>query len=179
MSISNARPDSKRRLSKLRNIVVLAVLVSYPVVAWWAFSYGGNVGQAALWVAAWPQVFCYVVLLWLFGRTLFGRRQALITQLARFVHGELSADIERYTRQVTVFWCCFFVAMIFISLFLFIFVSTQAWLLFANIFNLPLLAAAFVGEYGYRIKRFPEHTHVSLTTTIRAFRDNFAPDSRK
>ena len=173
MSISggNAQPDLKRRFSKLRNVIVVALVVAYPFVAWWVFTYGGRIGATALWAGALPQVFCYLGLLWLFGRSLLGGREALITRIARFVHGgELSLEKERYTRQVTVFWCLFFAGMAVTSVSILLFVSVDAWLFFANVLNLLLLGCAFLAEYAYRLVRFPKSTHASLTAAIRAFR---------
>jgi uncharacterized membrane protein len=170
MSSSNARPESKRRPSKLRNVLVVALVAAYPVVAWWAFEYGGRIGASALWVGALPQVFCYLGLLWLFGRSLRGSREALVTRIARFVHGELSAEKKRYTRQVTVFWCVFFATMAIVSISMLLFVSIDAWLFFANVLNLPILACAFLAEYTYRLVRHPNFAGESLTAPIRAYR---------
>ena len=46
-----------------------------------------------------------------FGRTLAVSREPLCTRLARVVHGGMSDELARYTRQVTVAWTIFFVAM--------------------------------------------------------------------
>ena len=170
MSSSSARPESKRRRPKLRNFLVVVLVVAYPFAAWWAFAYGGRVGATALWAGASPQIFCYLALLWFFGRSLSGGREALITRIARFVHGELSPEKERYTRQVTVFWCVFFAAMAVTSLSILLFVSVDAWLFFANVLNLPLLGSAFLAEYTYRLMRHPNFAHESLTAPIRAYR---------
>lgn len=170
MSSSSARPDSNRRFSKLGSYLLVALLVAYPVVACWLYAYGGEFGEAALWFGAVPQVFCYLGLLWIFGRSLLGQREALITQVARFVHGELSPVKERYTRQVTIYWCVFFAGMALISVFLLLFVSVEAWLFFANVLNLPLLGCAFVAEYAYRLVRLPEAARDSFTAPIRAYR---------
>lgn len=170
MSSSSARPESKRRLLKLRNYLVVTLVAAYPFVAWWAFSHGGRVGATALWAGALPQVFYYLGLLWLFGRSLRGSREALITRIARFVHGELSAEKEHYTRQVTVFWCVFFAGMAVTSVSILFFVSIDAWLFFANVLNLPILACAFLAEYAYRLVRYPQFAHESLTAPIRAYR---------
>lgn len=170
MSSSSAPPDHQGRFFKLRTLLVLLLITGYPLAAWWAFFHGGRAGTTALWVAALPQVFCYLGLLWLFGRSLMAGREALVTRFARFVHGEISSPVENYTRHVTVFWCGFFAAMTIVSGSLFIFVSADAWLLFANVLNLPLVLGAFVAEYVYRSLRFPNHPYPSLTATIQAFR---------
>ncbi len=124
----------------------------------------------ALWVAALPQVFCYLGLLWLFGRSLIGAREAILTRFARFVHGDISAEIARYTRQITIFWSLFFAAMAITSVSLLVFVSADAWLFFANVLNFPLLVCAFLAEYACRSMRFPGAAYPSLTATVTAFR---------
>jgi uncharacterized membrane protein len=170
MSSASDRREPERRGPGLRFALIAAAFAAYPAAAWWAADHGGLAGQVALWLGALPQVFCYLALLWLFGRTLRRDREALITRLARAVHGTLPPEIERYTRNVTVFWCAFFAAMALVSVVLLAFVSTEAWLFFANVLNLPLLAAAFVGEYAWRLLRFPGFSHLSLSGTVRAFR---------
>ncbi|UCH47343.1 MAG: hypothetical protein JSU95_14850 [Betaproteobacteria bacterium] len=170
MSSSSAPPESKRRSFPLRSLLILFLIAGYPLAAWWIFVHGGTAGTTALWVAALPQAFCYLALLWLFGRSLMAGREALLTRFARFVHGEISAAVETYTRQITVFWCGFFAAMAVVSASLFVFVSADAWLFFANVLNLPLVVGAFVAEYFYRSLRFPNGPYPSLAATVEAFR---------
>ena len=170
MSSSNAQPETERGSLKYRGVLLLSVAAAYPVAAWWTLENGGGVGAAALWLAALPQVFCYVGLLVLFGRSLGPGREALLTRFARFIHGEISDDIARYTRQITIFWSGFFAAMALTAVALLVFVSSEAWLFFANVLNLPLVVCAFAAEYAYRSVRFPDASYPSLTDTIAAFR---------
>lgn len=170
MSSSSVPPDSKRRTFKLRSLLIFFLITGYPFAAWWALAHGGLVGTTALWIAALTQVFCYLALLWIFGRSLLTGREALLTRFARFVHGEIPSAIEIYTRQLTVFWCGFFATMAIVSASLFVFVSTDGWLFFANVLNLPLVVGAFVAEYLYRSLRFPNRPYPSLAATIDAFR---------
>jgi len=117
-----------------------------------------------------PSVVIYLVLLWMFGRTLMPGREALVTRLARHVHGTLPDDITAYTRRVTWAWCLFFVVMAGTSILLFDFASLETWSLFANVLNLPLVALMFVAEYAYRVLRYRDFSHVPLLTAVRAFR---------
>ena len=81
-----------------------------------------------------------LVLATLFGRTLFGPREALVTQFARTAHlGVISVAKERYTRQVTIAWTVFFVAMALVSTALFWLAPLAAWSVFANLLALPLI----------------------------------------
>lgn len=116
-----------------------------------------------------PHVAAYLFLLGLFGRTLLPGREPLITSVARRVHGELPADIEAYTRRVTWAWSLFFGAMALSSLLLYALAPLETWSFFANLMNLPLVALMFLCEYLYRIVRYPDFSHATVLTSIRAF----------
>ena len=116
-----------------------------------------------------PHAGVCALLLWWFGRTLRGGREPLITGVARRVHGTLSAPIEAYTRQVTVAWCVFFAAQIAISATLFLVAPLEAWSLFVNVLNFPLIVLMFAGEYLVRTLLHPEHPRASIVATLRAF----------
>jgi uncharacterized membrane protein len=118
-----------------------------------------------------PYLAVYAFLLWLFARTLRPGRQALITRLATHIHGELPAEIARYTRRVTWAWCVFFAAMALTSMLLFLFEPLPVWSVFNNLLNLPLVAAMYLGEYAWRLRRYPNFSHASIATVFRAFRN--------
>lgn len=116
-----------------------------------------------------PHVGVYFFMLWLFGHTLMPGREALITRLARRVHGTLPAEIERHTFHVTMAWCLFFAGMALTSLLLFFLAPLAVWSVFANLLSLPLVVAMFLAEYLYRILRYPNFSHASIRSTFRAF----------
>jgi uncharacterized membrane protein len=118
-----------------------------------------------------PYLTVYVVLLWLFGRTLAAGRQPLVTRLATHVHGALPAQMLRYTRQVTWAWCVFFAAMATTSTLLFLLAPLAVWSVFNNLLNLPLVVAMYLGEYAWRLWRYPDFSHASIATVFRAFRN--------
>ena len=118
-----------------------------------------------------PYLTVYVFLLWLFGRTLTPGRQPLITRLATHVDGPLPAQIARYTRRVTWAWCVFFAAMALTSILLFLFEPLSVWSVFNNLLNLPLVVAMYLGEYAWRLWRYPDFSHASIATVFRAFRN--------
>ena len=111
----------------------------------------------------------YSCLLWGFGRTLLRGREALITGVARRVHGSLAPEIEAYTRRVTLAWCGFFAAQIIVSGLLLALAPLGTWSLFVTVLNVPLLALMFAGEYLYRVVRYPDHPRASIATALRAF----------
>lgn len=127
----------------------------------------GNLGMAAAYGV--PHAVANGFLLWWFARTLQDGREPLITRIARRVHGTLTPQIQRYTRQVTIAWCVFFAAQVGVSLVLFVFAPLETWSIFVNVLNLPLLVLMFVGEYGVRVTRHPDHPRVSVAGMLRAF----------
>jgi uncharacterized membrane protein len=116
-----------------------------------------------------PHAAAYLFMLWLFGRTLVRGREALITGVARRIHGSLEPEIESYTRHVTMAWCLFFLAQLAGSALLLAYAPLETWSFFVNVLNVPLLALMFGAEYLYRISRYPGHPRATLKSTLRAF----------
>ena len=104
-----------------------------------------------------PHLVTNLFLMWLFARTLRGGREALVTAIARKVHGPLTPDIERYTRNVTLAWSLFFAMQILVSIALFSFAALETWSMFINLLNGPSIILMFVLEYAYRTLRYREH----------------------
>ena len=113
-----------------------------------------------------------LIMLGVFGRTLFRGHEPLITGFARRFHGSLPADIEGYTRRVTWLWCIFFGAQLAISALLYLLAPLAAWSFFVNILSLPLVALTFIAEYCYRVMRYRSFRHASLLKGIQLFADD-------
>ncbi len=113
-------------------------------------------------------------LLGFFGRTLLPGREPLVTQISRRVNGEVVPEIARYTRHVTIAWCGFFAGQVVVSALLYFFEALSVWSLFINVLNLPLLILMFVGEYAYRIVRYPEHSRTSILKAIEVYAKDMA-----
>lgn len=151
----------------------LGALVLAAVAGWVAW---GAASADPVLVYLLPHAGAYLFMLWLFARTLMPGREALITRLARCIHGTLPAEIERYTRHVTTAWCVFFAGMALSSVLLFSLAPLAVWSVFANLLNVPLVAAMFLAEYLYRILRYPNFSHASIRSSIRAFRKHGGSD---
>ena len=107
----------------------------------------------------------------LFGRSLLGDGEALITQLARAVHqGELSERKRLYTRRATLAWTLFFLSNALISAILWLLAPQTVWSVFANLLSAPLLAAMFIGEHFWRVKALPPEERPSIAQVARAYR---------
>jgi uncharacterized membrane protein len=111
----------------------------------------------------------YLFLLWYFGRTLARGREPIIARFARNVHGALPPEMEPFTRNLTIAWCVFFAAQLIASALLFAFAPLNAWSLFINLLNLPLLALMFLGQLIYRMVRYPNLPRASLWHVVEAF----------
>jgi uncharacterized membrane protein len=107
----------------------------------------------------------------LFGRSLLGGGEALITQFDRAVHqDELSERKRRYTRQSTLAWTLFFLSNALISAILWLFAPPAIWSIFANLLSAPLLAAMFIGDHLWRVKVLPPEERPSFAQVARAYR---------
>jgi uncharacterized membrane protein len=94
----------------------------------------------------------YAGLLLTFALTLRPGREALITGMVRRLHGPIYPALERYTKRVTIAWCCFFAAQLVTSVTLFVFAPLPVWSFFANILDIPLVVTMFVAEYLVRLR---------------------------
>jgi len=104
-----------------------------------------------------------------FGSTLRAGRTPLITTLAARVHREFTPARLRYTRQVTIAWTIYFVAMAAVSLALFAFAPFDTWALFANLLTPIALVLMFAAEYGLRYRLHPEFERTSMADAIRSY----------
>lgn len=117
----------------------------------------------------------YVGLLTLFGRTLLSGREPLITWIARRIRGSLTDEMLVYTRRVTIAWCLFFASQLAMSALLFAFAPPAVWSFFINVLDLPLVAAMFLTEYAYRLRKFWNYSHGSIADVVRVFSERPNP----
>jgi uncharacterized membrane protein len=120
----------------------------------------------------------YASLLVTFAITLRRGSDPLITAMARRMHGPITAELETYTRRVTIAWCCFFAAQLAISITLFVFAPLVAWSFFVNIMDLPLVAAMFGAEYLVRMRCLsdpPRHSIGAIMAMIADIRASPRP----
>jgi uncharacterized membrane protein len=108
-----------------------------------------------------------------FGRTLFGGREPLVTTFARLVHGTLPPEVERYSRRVTVAWTLFFAVLFAASCALYLAKQQAAWSFLATIASPVLIATMFVAEYFVRHRVLPHWERVGILGGIRAFARHF------
>lgn len=103
-----------------------------------------------------PPILISLGLFILFGASLQKERIPLITRYAQLIDGELSQEIQTYTKRVTQIWTALFLAILIESIILGIFFSVEIWSLFTNLLNYLLIVFVFCAEYIYRNKVYPE-----------------------
>jgi uncharacterized membrane protein len=118
-------------------------------------------------LAAVPHVVLYGGLLLLFARSLRRGQMPVVMRLALMVERGMTPAMLRYTRQVTIAWAIFFVAMIGAGCA--IAVAAPVRMAVLMMLDLPLVALMFALEYAVRRLRFPAHQHVSLACSVRVF----------
>ena len=130
-STAESHPDFSAALATAPIAAIVVMLLWRVANPLWLVL--GSLAVLALLALAWPQLRQNVALLYyvqhvgtnlalgtLFGRTLIGERQALVTQFALMAHhGVISPAKARYTRQVTIAWTAFFLLTASISTVLF------------------------------------------------------------
>lgn len=128
----------------------------------------GGVGVQPLYVLQHGAI--HAVLAWTFGMTLRPGATPLITMLAERVHERLVPGQREYTRSLTRAWVIFFVAMIGVSLAIYLLLPWEAWSFFCNLVT-PVAAAAFFGvEHLLRYRWHPEFERISIARALNAYR---------
>lgn len=185
-SAGDGNPDFSAALATSPFVALVVILLWRVGNPLWVA--GGGLAVIALLAWLWPalrqniaQLFYLqhlgtnLALAALFGRTLFGPREALVTQLARLAHGGvISAAKVRYTRQVTIAWSIYFLANTLVSTALFWLAPAAAWSIFANLLSTPLLGLMFVIEHLCRHHFLPPEDRSSIADTVRAYRASAA-----
>lgn len=154
---------STRHTARVFGLVILAV--SLPMVAY-------KFGYFIYLIYILPPLI-YLLLFWVFARTLRAGEEPLITRISKIERGgSIPADLLGYTRGLTELWSAFFILMALSSFFLAIFAPLPIWSFFSNILSYVLTAAFFIVEYAIRKWRFPHHSHSSPLKIAQRIADN-------
>jgi uncharacterized membrane protein len=148
-----------------------ALAVAGLVVRSWR---GDDLPVGSLYVC--QHVAIHLLLALVFGLTLQGGREALVTALARRVHGSLTPAMAAYSRKVTVLWTGYFLAMAALSLVLYATAPFDVWATFANLVTPVAILVMFIGEYLLRYRLHPEFERATLAQAVRAYADRGSHD---
>lgn len=97
----------------------------------------------------------YALVAWTFGRSLFGGRVPLSTQLTAKLHGAPTPEEISYTRWATVAWTLVYALLAAIILVLFFAVPLRIWSLFVNFYSFGFIAATFLIDHAIRRRVLP------------------------
>jgi uncharacterized membrane protein len=145
------------------------MLLLSAVVGGLLWGFWGVLERNFSWVYFLQHAGTYVMLASMFGVTLARGRQPLCTRFAEVVHGSLTPEEVRYSRQVTLAWTLFFLAISLVSSALFFFVSIEVWSVFANFLSFPLILLMFVVEYLIRLRKLPHQKKHSIMDGVLAY----------
>jgi uncharacterized membrane protein len=123
-----------------------------------------GVGQ---WVLFLPPVAIPLSLLAVFAGSLRAGQVPLVTQFARLARGSLPADLERYTRRVTILWVIVLAVLTASAVACALFASRETWSLVTNFLHYLVLGAVFAGEYLYRRIAYSHHEHDGFLRYLR------------
>lgn len=151
--------------SPMRHVMVLAC-VSVGALLW---GFWDALERNFSWVYFLQHAGTYAMLAAVFGVTLARGRQALCTRFAEMVHGSLTPEEVRYSRQVTWAWALFLLSISLVSAVLFFLVSIEVWSVFANFLSFPLILLMFVVEFAVRRRRLPHQKQHSILDGMLAY----------
>jgi uncharacterized membrane protein len=162
-------------------VTALAVAVVALIALLRSHTWPGRVGFAAVLGAtfallrlapeallfATPSALALAVGLW-FARSLAPGREPRIATYARREHGgELSEDVARYARRLTLAWAMLLFLIAGTGAALAAFAPLAVWSTFTNVVTYLVLAGCFAGEYVWRRLRFPDRQHASFLDHLR------------
>jgi len=181
-STGQGRPDFNTAVGAAPFVVVLAMLL-------WRVRHPLGIAAGGLLVAGtlawlWPSLRQNVALLYfiehfgtnlafaaLFGKTLLGPGDPLITHFARIVNnGVLSGRQLRYTRRATLAWTGFFIANATLSALLYALAPHAVWSFYASLLTAPLIGLMFVAEHLWRMHALPPEERPSIADVFRVWR---------
>jgi len=120
----------------------------------------------------------HLVLAVLFGRTLTGTGDALITTMDRYIYGNSQSQGKiRYTRQLTLAWALFFVTNAMVSTGLFLWAPVALWSIHANLLTGPLIGLMFLVQHLVQKRVLQPHEQPSMADVIRAYRQRMGKAS--
>jgi len=146
-----------------------AMLLLCAVVGGLLWGFWGVLERNFSWVYFLQHAGTYAMLAAVFGVTLGRGRQPLCTRFAEAVHGSLTPEEVCYSRQVTLAWMLFLLAISLVSSVLFFFFSIEVWSVFANFLSFPLILLMFVVEYGIRLRKLPHQKKHSILDGMLAY----------
>ncbi|MDH3510038.1 MAG: hypothetical protein OER85_04185 [Gammaproteobacteria bacterium] len=119
-------------------------------------------GGGTLALKSYPTIIS-LILLAVFGYTLLVP-PSMVERIARIAGSEISDRIISYTRKVTIVWCIFFAANAFVSAWISVAGSIEAWAFYNGFFAYLIVGALFATEL---VIRYFYKRHYRISTGVR------------
>jgi len=116
------------------------VLIVLAVMSFWL--------KDSEWFMVYP-VIMNVIMLIFFGQSLF-QEKSMIQRFAEIKEKNITAEKQRYMRQLTIVWCGFFVVNGLVSFYTWQFTSLEIWTLYNGFISYLLIGLLIVGELIFR-----------------------------
>lgn len=153
-------------IQALRKLAVTGLVLCYPLLAHWALLLRPDLPHAAL---LFLPTLLNLWLAWLFGSTLRKGRMPLISvfaqierqQFLKINESDLPTPIADYTRKLTIIWTTLFITMAAVATLLALSGKTAWWAIFTSLISYVLVTILFIGEYFFRLQRFPDQPHAN------------------
>jgi uncharacterized membrane protein len=108
----------------------------------------------------------YIALLTRFTASLRTGHEPVVTGFARKLRRTMPDEVVRYTRHVTIAWCVFFATQLAVSVALLVAAPEVVWSTFVNLWNLPLVVAMMLAEFGCRSFLLRPESRTGLIATL-------------
>jgi uncharacterized membrane protein len=163
VSLLAAHPTARRLALRYRAMLAAVVIATLATALFWP---GLPTRSVALTVGGICHATAYACLLTWFAASLRPGQEPVVTGFARRIRHTMPATVVRYTRSVTLAWSVFFAAQLVISAALLVAAPIGVWSSFVNIWNLPLVAAMVLAEFGCRWFLFRHEPRTGLVATL-------------
>ena len=148
---------------RYRTLLVGLAVGAMTTVALWLSLPARSVGIA---LGAVCHAAAYGCLLTWFATSLRQGHEPVVTEFARRMRRTMPSKVIRYTRRVTVAWCVFFAAQLAVSAALLLAAPVSIWSSFITLWNLPLVVAMGLAEFGCRWLLFRREPRTGLVATL-------------
>ncbi len=114
-----------------------------------------------------PPVAIPLLLFCVFSFTLLPGKEPIVTAIGEASRGPLSKEMRSYTKIVTWMWSVIFLILITLGVALPLTGNQLLWSWTTSVWNYAVVGLIFLGEFIYRIWRFPDHDHPNFIEYIK------------
>lgn len=115
-----------------------------------------------------PPILMPLLMLSVFANSLKADRTPLVTLVAEAIRqDDMPAELKRYTKRVTQFWCLLFIAMSAAHAALAIFAEREIWSAYTNLYSYLIVGLIFFLEHHYHHLRYSQYWHPNFAQFLK------------